>query len=477
MIQEHEVQLAKKDLGKLLCDYRKRAELTQSDLSSALAWSRQSISAAERGVSPLGQSFWPAVDAMLGAQGELLSAFERCQRLSEELKVQKESKRRRVQLSLTMPHRSAPEPGSRTSMSLATAPAFLDVQLGTTARIDNDDEQGDTGDMLRRSVLAVMAAAAGHTVGHLPDLPPDVDHWRETAWEYGHSYFTEPPGQLLASLGADLAALQRVVNRQAGTRDHQPLLAIMAQLTGLAAKTSARIGRSREATHLWRVARSRANESADRRAQLWVRGHEIVSGIYQGRPLSVLLDLANQASSIAASSNNSSVTAGQAEVQGGRAQVLALLGRPEEARTALEEQERVFERLPTHVTTDTSSIFGWPEGCMWHTKSFVHSVNGSLRHAFMAQDRALSLYSPEQRVARCQVEMHRAKSLVVKGDVAQGANHAQSQLGQLAPTERNMLVLTVAGYVLDAVPVGERSRPAVVQFHDLLISARREVGA
>ena len=338
----------------------------------------------------------------------------------------------------------------------------------------------DTGEMLRRTLIIVLATFG---VGRLPGDGDGgssastvdarhsdselVEDWCEAAQEYGCDYLPAPRSSLVADLSADLLEVQALRSRVRDSGQQHALSAVAARLAGLAAMACTDLGYSREVKHLWRIARRMADTSAAPDVQLWVRGHETTVGIYHGRPLPTILDLAERGLAI----RSQVPTAGRAELLGGKAQALALQGRAREATETLREMQQMFGGLPADVTGNTDSIYACPEYRLRHAESFVYTAIGAIKRAHGAQDRALELYPKTRLISRAQIEMHRAECLVHSGDVTDGVKHASDIFERLPIDRRKQFVRKVATKVWSAVPESERTRPDVLEFRDQLIAS------
>ncbi|MBG0569185.1 hypothetical protein [Actinoplanes aureus] len=375
--------------------------------------------------------------------------------------------------------------------NIAHKPATVagSAESGTPRSIDSSSadlesirDRGDTGEMIRRTVLLALAAAGSPLIGAARPTPPvadrerdvltaDIDHWQEAVWEYGYDYHLARREKLLVDIGRDQEALRRQLagHLAAGKAVAQPAAAVAAQLTSLMALICTDLGYAREARHLWRFARRYADLSQDSAVRLWVSGHEITSGIYQRRPLPVLAELAQRAIS---SSPNSAPSAGKAEILGGQAQVLSLLGRPREAHSALDELRKTYAHLPSACTTLRDSFFGWPEHRLHHAASFTYSMTGSTAKAIDAQESALKLYPDSRRIARCQISLHRARCLIINGEMTEGLRQANNAVASTDLTNRKEFVLAVADHVFETVPSRERGRAEAREFGDLLRISR-----
>jgi hypothetical protein len=110
---------------------------------------------------------------------------------------------------------------------------------------------------------------------------------------------------------------------------------------------------------------------------------------------------------------------------------------------------------------------GWPEYRMRHTDSYVHSHLGETALAYDAQDRADLLYPPELAREHAQVELHRARCLILDGHIGDGLGHALRMLVELPEQFHNQSVYEIGGHVLTAVPPSERGRTAVADLRAL----------
>ncbi|MFK3983035.1 helix-turn-helix domain-containing protein [Micromonospora sp. NPDC050397] len=464
MITAEQVAQAHKDLGRLLVTWRKASGKTQEKLGRSLGYSRSTIANLETGRSRSSRKFWEAADVDLHAGGELMKAFDHVDDLKRD--QAREVVRRAVSDAAAMRARSA-----------ATAAGSAELLRGGARRpVDNPVQGGDTNEMLRRTVLIALAGTVGSVATGFGPVSEDVgrglagvDRWQEAAWEYGYAYVTTPRRYLVADLAADLAAVQEELHRQTSPGTAKPLAAVAAQLAGLTAMACTDLGFAREARHLWRLARYRAEESTDAAVQQWVAGHEITLGSYQQRPLPVLLDLANRALALA---DETAPSAGKAELLGGQAQALALLGRTRDAQKTLDSLRLTFEHLPSSVSGEQDSIYGWPEQRLRHAESFVYSMAGKTDAAYRAQELALRLYPQARRIGRCQIELHRARCLIRDGSLSDGLRHASATLDYLGVDQRQQFVLAVARQVLHAVPQSQRQRGEAIELRERVQAAQ-----
>jgi hypothetical protein len=350
----------------------------------------------------------------------------------------------------------------------AVAPEAMSVPV--TQNIE--DQWGD--DMRRRRVLqgfatmgfagpAAMEALRHEVIDAISGDRADAQDWNEIAWEYGRAYITIPPRTLLDDLTTDLlAARQRLaqMHDDAARREVQRVTGLLAAFLAM---TLGNLGAGRASGRWWRLARQAADASGDAGARIWVRGREILRGMYQQRPADLLLDMADEAAAI-----SDAPGMGTGSVLMGRAQVLAVLGRSDEARQAMAQVYDMVDHLPVHVTGDTASMYGWPEYRLRHGESLVYTYIGDSRRAEAAQDRALALYPPHLFRERAQVRLHQAVRIVNDGDPQAGASHACQAVSELAAAQRTEVLLAEARSVLRAVPHDERHRPPANELRELL---------
>lgn len=238
---------------------------------------------------------------------------------------------------------------------------------------------------------------------------------------------------------------------------------VIAVLEAFLAQTLGNLGNIQAGRRWWRTARATADASRDPEIRMWVRGREVIRGLYERWPLPVVLERADEAMALGTVPGM-----GTATVLMGRAQVLAAMGRPAEATAAMTAVYGVVDRLPDRVTTDATSMYGWPEYRLRHGESLVHTYLGDTRRATQAQERALALYPAHLFRERAQVQLHQAVCLVQGGDATAGAAHAQHVIRDLPQQHRIEVVLESARSVVRAVPHIEQRQPEVVALRELL---------
>ncbi|MER7273494.1 hypothetical protein ABT369_03460 [Dactylosporangium sp. NPDC000244] len=366
------------------------------------------------------------------------------------------------------------------SSSAADVPAARTATLRHTLTVDTSasarrsyHEHEDTDVHRRRLLQDIAIAGLATPLLGVEQLRHDLlaaahgqsyDHaeWEAIAWDYGCLYATMPPRALLADLTQDLLVANTQMRRLNDEADRRDLSRVMAQLGVFLAQTMGNLGDIHAGRRWWRFARRMADTSTDPQVRVWVRGRDIIRSLYEHQPLQQVIDLADEAASI---SRNPGMGTGSALI--GRAQALAVLGRNDEARTAMNAVYTVLDRLPAQVTSDTASMYGWPEYRLRHGESFVYTYLGDAERAETAQRQALTLYAPDMFRERAQVQLHEALRLV-RTDPQHGVNHAVQTLSGLPGSQRIEAVLEVARSVVRAVPATEQQHSNVHELQEIL---------
>lgn len=294
----------------------------------------------------------------------------------------------------------------------------------------------------------------------------DMAEWDSIAWEYGLTYLATPPDQLLRDLGRDLAVARiqlRGAETDQGRHDLQRVVAFMSVYM---AQTMGNLGHHRDSYRWWRIARRAADASGSVEARVWVRGREVLRGLYEHRASDALLRLADEALAISRQPGM-----GTGSVHAGRAQALAMMGRAPEARRAMDDLYAAADQLPPHVVADTRSMYGWPEYRLRHTESFVYTHLGDSRRAESAQGQALALYPAPLFRERAKVRLHQAMRLIKDGDPAGGSVQAYEAVTELPEDQRIQAVIEVARWTAASVPAAERRRPEVAHLRELVATS------
>ena len=289
--------------------------------------------------------------------------------------------------------------------------------------------------------------------------------WGEIVAEHGFAYMTTPPGELLRHLMIDVLAIQYAVD---GERDDslqaRELRRCAALLAALTAMTLANLGQLREGRRWWRTARTLADRSLDPAVQAWVYGREIVRALYENRPVGAIIKMIDTFEFSLPTAPKDSML----EFITGKAQTLALAGRPEEAKACLPELEAICNGLPSSVIADGDSIFGWSLDRLKFTQSYVYSFTGEYPKAAEAQAAAIGLYPPTYTRGPAQIELQRAICLARVGDSTQASAHARLIIDDLNPGDRIRPVVDLGYRVLAAIPQRDLGLPEVSDYREFL---------
>ena len=360
---------------------------------------------------------------------------------------------------------------------LGAGGALAGASLGLAARRAparwSADEIGDD-DVERRALLTAMIA--GPVALQLEQIrrhldgtsgasasERDADEWERVADGYARQVTCSPAAGYLPHLLADAGEItERVISSSGGVRGR--LIRSAAQIAALTAVGLSVLGDQRTAARWWRTAARVADESGDGELAALLSGRRAVLALYGAGGDREALAHAGQA--LAAAGGRS--YAGAASAHAARAQAYARLGRPGDARAALADLERVWERLPERDTGAADSEWGQPERRVRHTQSWVLTLGGGAREAWAAQDAALAMYPTNGR-GRTQVQMHRVETLIRSGDVDGGAKHCVTVLTALpAAWHRDGMIVASARAALASVPLGLAARPAVRDAREVL---------
>ncbi len=294
-----------------------------------------------------------------------------------------------------------------------------------------------------------------------------VEEWQAIVREYCVTYLHTPPAEVFTRLSTDLAALGEAAGHERSETGRGELCKTGAMLASLMSSTVANLGDTPTSVRWARAARQMADTSGDTHTRVWVRGREVVLGLYQRRPVGELLRLAEEGVAIG-EAQGPPCTSAWPELLTGKAQALALTGQAAQAETTLCEVRDNFDRMPADTTRDTESLLGWYEHNVRFTESYVYSHLGNYARADRAQTAALALYPATELRGPVMIELQRALCLVRTGDITPGVEHAHTVMSGL-PREHHVRPVVDLGHkVLDAVPATEQGRDGVRAFRAYL---------
>ncbi|WP_329423585.1 helix-turn-helix domain-containing protein [Streptosporangium sp. NBC_01495] len=297
---------------------------------------------------------------------------------------------------------------------------------------------------------------------------PDLDEWNEIAWEHAHGVRSRSLAEVIHDLSVDLLTLQQTLPT-VPSRDAAGWAMVNARLTFLLAYVLGAAGHAHQSRHWWVSARRAAAQTGDNEVTAAAHAWEAVQGVYEGRPLALVLSRADTALALTAKQPGRAA----AEALCARAYALALMGDHAGARDSLERQADVFVRLSDTVTRDRMSLEGWSESRLLHTRSLVQTMTGDPAAA-SAQQEALDSYPLGLARPIAQIRLHQAASAVRDGSVDDGLQAAASIVEDLGSKHTTRFVLHVAHGVADAAPAGYKT-PAIAEYRELLaLTAAKE---
>jgi hypothetical protein len=295
-----------------------------------------------------------------------------------------------------------------------------------------------------------------------------LDHWEGITVEYGYSYLVQSPQQLITDLATALVTL-RVITKQLDREApiYKEWCRIGSALSGLMAKTLSNLGHTRGARHWWQTAQTASDSSGDLDTRLWIRGERLIHGLYEQRSPHLLLRQATDALELAKGHN----CAGLLSISLGRAQTLVLAGIPDAAEAELGRTAHIFEHLPSAVTSDVHSVFGWGPDRLHYTETWVHAHIGNVTKADQAAARATACYPTTDYRTPTQIKLLQAFARTQDGDVTGGIAQAQITFAVLPQAHRTAMVVDLANRILAPIPAEQRGQASVTAYRELLAVA------
>jgi transcriptional regulator with XRE-family HTH domain len=369
----------------------------------------------------------------------------------------------------------------RTTLDNKGQATSVDCDKAHSRYPDEDDDEMQRRRLLQSLItLGATSSPAVEALQHIRDgvdraigrdEDSHLDEWEETVAEYGYSILRLPPHRTIPNLAADLVAVQQVASRHAGGRQHPAWCRVASGLSTLMAKTLCSVGQLRLARDWWNTAERAAVASGDADLSVWVTAERLVEGMYEQRPVAVMLRRADATLASAPRAPGPGV----GKLYTARAQLFALQGDGAAATAALRTAEECLQQLPASVTGKGPSVFGWGEDRVRYTEAWVHAhVGGGIGELEEAVERALHALpdgEPPRRPA--QLRLLHAAGLVRAGDTTEGIRQAHALYEAQPAEQRSTMVTSLAHQVMESVPAPRRAEPAVAAYRELLASAPR----
>ncbi|GAA4128401.1 hypothetical protein [Actinomadura keratinilytica] len=314
------------------------------------------------------------------------------------------------------------------------------------------------------TVAPVLAALTQAWQGSSPKLPGAsvsrsmIDDWGSAYDVQALSYRIDPPEVVLAALADDWSDMSEHLERWQPDGVRRDLSYVAARHAYLIAGTWQQIGNRRQASRWWLTARDLADQSGSDllsgRTREWEANQRVSDRQEDPAELLALNEKALQL--LGDQPTGELMTA-----LGTKADLLALMGRHDEALAAIRQAEEVFDRIPATAPSR--------EHILLFEQSFVYAILGDEKNVTEAQNSLTRFHRPEEYVS-FQVRLYGAL-LRAPSDPQEAANQAVRILNEVPP-ERRILRVRVAGRrVLDAIPAKARNLAPVQELRTLTSAA------
>lgn len=288
------------------------------------------------------------------------------------------------------------------------------------------------GEVKRRTFLSDVAATAIAPVvasdllisGFSARLKggPSVEEWEEKLSTYGTEYMSLGADDIQRRVAGELVLVQQQL-------EEPRLWSVAARLMTLYAKTFPG-NDGAKAVSWYRLAAAAADQSADDRTRVWVRGRAAIALGYEGASLGVADLFADQAMAI---SDRPSL--GLLNALMGKAHAAAVRGDARTARCLLDQGFRVFDQAGSDEQTSDYAV-PW-----WRMNVFVSLLAARLGEegvAVAAQDAARQELPGALPRFATHLEMHRGLMMAKSGDGRGGATYARAALNALPPEKHSL---------------------------------------
>jgi transcriptional regulator with XRE-family HTH domain len=367
-----------------------------------------------------------------------------------------------------------PQPWIRPGLAraLGVAPAVLDELLNdltvieTTGRparltIEVPDQLAEP-DSAHSMYWDAEALRRGLTevVDHAAMSDANLDDWEHAVQQYGLATRYRPAASLLIDLTADFAELCRLLERRRAVLMPNRLTRVMAQMAGLMSLTLIKLDQQTAARNWARTAKLIACEAGDSQLYAWVRAQEAYAHYYSGNLMEAVY-VAGHAQHIA----NQAPCSGVALAAALEARAHALLGQATETTAALDRAEQALSGM--EPASLVPSAFGYNRAQLAFHAGNAYTHLGDTHAARHAHEQALELYPSNDYLDRALVMLDRAECLLADNDIPAAASWAVRALDGAAG-QRDQMIDNRARQVLDRVPTGTATLPAVGELRDLL---------
>nr|WP_225878618.1 hypothetical protein [Spongiactinospora rosea] len=352
---------------------------------------------------------------------------------------------------------------------------YTSIAKGDRLRSVGEKPLSEEEEMERRRLLLLAATGLGlaatpgtraEATRELLDMtlqpPRALEDWHIACTDHLHAIRTRPAVQVHDDLLTDLVAIQQQMTT-APAAEVMELQRVTATLSAYHAGVLTRLGEVGSALRWYRTARGAAEVSGDMGLWLQIAGNEANFSLFGLRDPATNLRVIDNALKRAGDAPTPS--AGLALLTGVQSITLALLGRKEEARTAVHRLLDMSERgVPT-----VEGIWDTAEHPLNYMCAQVYSCIGDFARAEEMRQRVLA--QPGGSVGYhvpVNLALHAALCTVVNGGVDEGAREASEAFASLPGSYRNVMITETGRRVLRAVPIDQKNQGAVREFRALL---------
>lgn len=278
-----------------------------------------------------------------------------------------------------------------------------------------------------------------------------AEDWQYTVRRHAAATRWRPEAVHLPELLADLADLYPLTRRAHTPRVRRQLLTCLAELSGLVALTSLKLGNTASARDWWRTSRAAAGAAEDRATMSWCYAQEAYQSYYDG-DIPSALELAGHAQHIA----GGLPCVGPALAAPLEARAHAVLGRGDRAASAIAAARTALDRLdPAH---QTASALGYTEANRLFHAGDAWTHLGDTHRARDELTCARGLYPESDVTDRTLIDFDLAACHVADGRPDAAADLVARTLSGLPTDHRSGLIIYRARQVAKTVPEGAPRR-------------------
>ncbi|MEV6149402.1 helix-turn-helix transcriptional regulator [Nonomuraea sp. NPDC052129] len=424
------------EFGSALRTWRERRELSLRDLAGRIRWDYSLIAKWEQGKNRPPVEAITALDAELGAGGELVTHALRAAMADTD----------RLRRGTVQGNASTRDEGEDVERRRLMRDAAAIAAVGVLAPV--------------LTSLTDALAVAQRPVPGASVSQGMIDDWEHAADVHAQRARFEPAAAVLAALAVDYTDMAPHLGRAQPDAVQRDLSHAAARHAALIGGKWFDLGNRREAQRWWAQARQLSERSGDDLLASLLRGWEASYRLYDpSEDLDRVLLVAREARRLAGDAPNAPLVSALAV----EAMILSMIGRHVEAITALRRSEETYERL-------SSSADPHQGRALWYDRTLIHTLAGNTKRAEDARRTAESLYPAGHRTATL-LALHGA-ALHARTDPVEGTHQALRLLDALPPTRHDTRVISAARLIIDALPEKARALPSARELRALTVGAR-----